>query len=213
MAQTKVDLYNRTLVHLGVNPNIESESEDTKKRIVLDASYNSARKHVLKQHDWSCAKEYFTLVEVGTPPASWAKQYKWPNDMLKPRYLERKNRKSTEIPFTTATYSDADNGRIKVIQTDLSNAVMVGTYNLEEVNDFTIELFEGIAAYLAFLSSHQFTDSSQIKQQAFNFFENMVGMGAQMDANAEAQDEEQSSPWHRARDYDVDPYPEVIRGT
>lgn len=211
MTITKVEIYNNALAHLGVDPNIESETEETKKLRVLSAVYNSSRVHCLKVHDWGCAKSFFTLTEVGTKPSSWAKQYKWPNQMLKPRFIENANRKADLLAFSIGTYEDADNGRNKVIWSDVSDVVMCGTYDLTDTDQFSQELADSISAYMAWRTARQFTDSKTIKQQAYEFYLRMLAEGAQIDAEMEADDPEQDADWIRARGGGVEPLPEVIR--
>lgn len=211
MTVTKVDIYNDACTHLGVDPDIESDTEDTKKARVFNAIWDSSRKHCLKRHDWGCAKEFFDLVVVGTKPLSWGYQYKWDNQMLSPRFIQNTNRKADRIPFSSGTYSDDDNGRIRVIWTDQADAIMCGTYDLEEPNLMSEELQESIAAYMAFKSSHQFTDSKSIKNQAYEFYQMKIAEGAQIDALQEADDPEQEAPWIRSRGGTADPLPQVIR--
>ena len=81
MTTTKVNAFNITLAHLGIDPNIESETEETKKRRVLDSVYTFALQNVLKAHDWGFATAYFTLSPVGTKPTDWSHQYAWPTNL------------------------------------------------------------------------------------------------------------------------------------
>lgn len=211
MTISKVEIFNNTLAHLGVDPNIEAENEDTKKWRVLNAVWESSRRHCLKAHDWGCAKEYFTLVEVGTAPSSWAKQYKWPNTMLKPRFIEQDNRKADRLPYSIGSYEDDDNARGKVILTDVADAIMVGTLDLTDTHLMTDELADSIASYMAWRTARNFTDSKTIKQQAYEFHLRMLAEGAQIDAQMDADDPEQDADWIRARGGGVEPLPEVIR--
>lgn len=206
MALTKVDLYNNILEHLGETPNVESSTEKTKAVKVFNAIYDVSRKTVLKAHDWGFAKRFYSLVAVGTAPVSWGYQYKHPNDMLKPRFIERSNRRSTELSYAIANYEDDDNGKIKVIHTDAGNAVMVGTDDIEDLSLFSEECFEALAAYMAFKSVRNFTDSRALKSDAWQVYQAMLAQGAQIDALSEADDLEQDADWIRARgSHDIRP--------
>lgn len=207
---TKADIFNATLVLMGVTPDVESDTEKTKKAKTLNAIWDFSRKFVLKAHDWGFAKKYYNLVEVGTAPVSWAYQYKFPNDMLKPRYIEQANRRADELPYEIAQYEDADNGLIKVIRCDISAAVMVGTANVTDLSIFTEEFIDPLSGYMAFKGVRPFSDSKTFQRELLNGYKESLANGAHIDALSEADDPEQDADWIRARGGGVAPLPQVI---
>lgn len=199
MTTTLVSVYNLTLANLGIDPNVESETEETKKRRVLSSVYDFSRKTILKAHNWGFATAYATLSPVGTKPTDWSYQYAWPNAMLKPRYIVQAVRNADPIPFRVGQYSDNDNGLQKVIWTDEANAEMAMTVDTLDLDLWTTEAIETLAAYMAFRTAHPFTDSKSKQNDMYQLYLRTMADAAQIDALTNADDEEQEADWIRAR--------------
>jgi len=82
---TKIDIYNRALQQIQGKP-IQSLTENTRQRKVLDGFYDSDRQAVLVSHKWSFATEAIALASIAVPDSytdTWSYAYNYPADILK----------------------------------------------------------------------------------------------------------------------------------
>ncbi len=137
MALTKIQIYNKAMAHIGHRQTIQSETEQSVERVILDRFYDSARTTTLEDFDWPFARTYLQLSDLGTPPSWWAYRYAYPADCIIPRFIvDPSSRSGTEvIAFEIAEYPQT--GGVQCVLTDEATATLAYTLDVTDTSRFS----------------------------------------------------------------------------
>lgn len=154
MAESKTEIANLALIHIGVSPLIEDlEQDDGEEALTVNAVYDVALKAVIRGMEWPFTRKFRTLSLIAEDPTSeWSFSYSYPSDCE--RFVRiigagRNPNHEEKIPFLIAQGS----GSSRIILTDQSDAE--AEYRVREDDpvqypeDFTLALSYKIAALIA----------------------------------------------------------------
>lgn len=121
-----VEISRMALSHIGSDTFIQSIDEDSKEAKTCKTFFDSSLNSLLRQFEWNFATQKLALTLFGTSSSDFAYQYKYPNTCLFARRI---------IPIEktqTVEFSIVNDGGVKVIQTDLKNAVLEFTKKIDD---------------------------------------------------------------------------------
>jgi hypothetical protein len=139
--------------------NIDSLTENSTEANKCNLWYDFSRLETLEMYDWSFARKRLTLSEhTDAPPDGvWAFRYQYPVDCVRARYLENPFQSILNPPFPTVTTYNTDavpyevgvdeNGITKSIMTNMDDAVLVYTFDQQDVNMFSL-IFVGALSFI-----------------------------------------------------------------
>lgn len=144
----KVEICNLALSHIKASSITDFDETSTEAR-QCRIHYDHCRKMVLEDYSWGFAKANFTLNLIASSGVlEWTYEYHYPSDCVKPRYLtvSRYAADGNEpIPFEDCINSDDE----KVIRTNLGEAVLVYTKDVENSEIFTNRFSDALSWKLA----------------------------------------------------------------
>lgn len=201
MSLTSVDICNMALGHVGAANSITAiDGTDTSAEATqCKLWYDQCRKDVLTLYNWSFARKRDDLVELLTddPPDSWGFRYAYPSDCLKVCYLVNPvGRDADAVPYELELNAD-DSAR--TILTDLDDAVMVYTKDVETVTQFTPQFVDMLAHWLAYRIAFTLTADPRIEQKEFQTFMSQWRILTAIDANEGMPSKPRDASWIEAR--------------
>lgn len=175
MTISRVTIANMALSHIGAKSNIESLSEGSAESNVCNLWYDHARRKTLEMYDWNFARKRLTLsAHTDDPPDGvWAYRYQYPSDCVRFRYIENPFQElptvfgpphilgSDAVPFEVATDED---GTTRSILTDMSEAVGVYTFDLEDENMFSSTFVDALSYMIASRIAFSITGKANLKE-------------------------------------------------
>ena len=193
---SQVQICNIALGNIGGKASISSITENSKEAIACNRVYDTVLRAVLRAHNWSFAKAYFTLNDLGDPPTHWSYRYSWPADCLKVREIVPAATTDDPVLFEVGAGATAST---KVILTDKAEAEMVYTKLMDDPvaypDDFTMTLAWHIAAAIALPLSADL----QLQQSAFQTYLAYLGTSAASDSGEFHNQQRRTPEWMSGR--------------
>lgn len=196
MNYTKAKIFNITLKNLRVSVSIQNTNQTDKNTIVLNEFYDSAREQVLKDFDWNFANSYRELALTGNIPQNpkFLYEYDYPNDCMFAReIIPYYNRDIVEFEVAANTTGQ------KVINTNITPAVLRYTKSVENEIFFSTEFVMALCWYLAFLSAPAITGNRSIQSDCLNVYTNMLAKAKALNASEGYIKNDDSCSWLEAR--------------
>lgn len=206
-AISKTHIGNLALTHVGARHNIENvDTEQSSEADVIRLWYDFARQQALESHDWGFARKRVVATlhadtistTSNTPYAGvWGFRYKYPNDCIVMRKIQHPNAPPDDaIPFEIELSLD---GNEKTVLTNLETAVLVYTFDQEQLNLFSPSFVVAhslfLAAHIAFSITGKITLKKELERQAFQ----SVALAGASDANEGMEPPPRDADWIRAR--------------
>lgn len=204
MANTKLDVFNMAMYHIGTREDIADVNESSREAEVCRLLYPRVKDQVLRAAYWASAKGYSRLAVLaerdtaedwvsGDPEPGFLYTYAVPNDFLFPRYLHTYSR------FTLGNH----NGQHAIFTND-EQALLFYTNNQENVALWDANLFMAMTYALA---AHATMPLNGRPSRARNAAEqaNAIILEARVaNANSEEMQIDTVPPWIAARGYTGD---------
>lgn len=185
MADSPVDICNSALAFLG-DYTISSLDENNKQSRACALWYPKARKMVLEEHNWNCAKHVKTIPkDGGEPPMDWAYSYAMPSDCI--RLIRFKD---PDARFEV---------RGRQICADTADGTLLYIRDVEDTTYFPPLLSDCIALMLAQKIAFSLTGEPGIVSQITTLFERQMAKARGSDAQLDAFADFIPSDWHNAR--------------
>lgn len=197
---------NMSLSHIGAQSDIESLTEESPAAKECALWYDFARQQALESFDWNFARKRVagtlhadTISTTSNQPytGTWAFRYKYPGDCLSMRKIQSPASPPADaIPYTVEL---SLNGDEKTVLTNMENAVLVYTFDQEEVSLYTAGFVVAFSFALATAISFGLTGKLSIQKAMEDKFIRTVGQaGAQMQ-NEEVRPPPRDADWVRDR--------------
>lgn len=167
-AISKVKIANMSLSNIGARSSIESFTEGSAEARQIDLWYDYSRQAVLEAFDWSFARKRLTLATHSEDPPDdvWLYRYQYPVDCISARSLVNPLGEDADaIPFELEVSAD---GLTKTILTDLDDAVLVYTFDLELTSLFSAFFVDTLAAHLAYKIAISLTGKVSLRDKMLN---------------------------------------------
>lgn len=167
MNYTKAKIFNIVLKNLKISVSIQNANQNDKNTVVLNEFYDTATAQVLKDFDWNFANAYRELSLTGYIPQNpnFLYEYDYPNDCLFAREI---------IPFADGgivEFEIASNKQgNKVINTNITPAVLRYTKLMENETFFTAEFVTALSWYLSFLAAPSLCGSRSVQSDCLNIY-------------------------------------------
>lgn len=146
---TTTELCNIALGRLGISIFIANlETEQSNEARVCRIFYDTVRDRVLEDFPWSFAKRTRDLQDIGTPPASWAYRYRYPNDCLFARSVQVAGAGAPLKPIPFEKVEDESAGGLAIC-TDAFPAELVYTARITNAALYTAQFVNALAWALA----------------------------------------------------------------
>lgn len=200
---SKVTIANMALGHVGARDSIESFSEESTAARQANLWYDFARKQCLEAFDWSFARKRLTLALIEEVASGdelqyeWKYRYQYPSDCVTARYIVNPLGKDADaVPFEIETSEDNET---RTILTNMEDAVLVYTFDLESTDLFSYHFIETLSYLLASQMAFNLTGKAQLKGEMFNLFINMLSRADAADANERVGEPPRDADWIRLR--------------
>lgn len=201
MPNTKLDVFNMAMFHVGTRSDIADVDEESRPAEVCRLLYDRVKDSVLRSAYWSAAKAYSRLAVaterddtvdwVSTDPEPGFRfAYHVPNDFLYPRYL------STYEKFTPGVY-----GNQKAIFANTEEAILFYTMRQDNVALWDEHLFMAMTWALAAYASMPLNAKPQRAQNAMQQANNLILDARVANANSEDMQIDTLPDWITARGY------------
>lgn len=182
----KIEICNIALARIGVAP-IESMGEASEAARACSQYYDFVRRGVLRKYPWTFATRRVTLAQINTQPPDFNYAYRYPANALALRKMYNANYCGLPEANQYKIISDREG---KVIYTDVENANIEYTADIEDVSLFDDEFIEALgwklAAEIAFMLTGNI-DIAQTCVQAYNaYFAEAAADNAQEENVADA---------------------------
>ena len=194
---SRVKIANMALSGVGAG-NIESFDEPSPEARQCKLWYDFTRQQTLEAFDWSFARKRLTLaLSAEDPPISWGYRYQYPSDCIVARYLQSPAALMDEtVPFSIEVDQA---GTAKTIVTNMDEAVLVYTFDLETTSMFSPHFVNALAARLGAEIAFALTGNRGIKGDLFQQFQILIGQAPTHNANEEVSEPPPESSWISGR--------------
>jgi hypothetical protein len=186
------------LSHVGSKSNIESIDEENPAAKECKLWYEAARIKTLEAFNWSFARRSRALAEhaIAAPTNRWSYRYQFPADMVMPRFIENPAGPTEDaIPFEMEVASDDS----KSIVTDAEDAVMLYTFDLETVSEFSVHFVEAMALALGIRIAYKLSGKTSLATRLTKEFDAKINIAPASDVSGSVPRPERDASWHRAR--------------
>ena len=180
MTLSKAQIFNITLNILGVSMPLENPNGNDNRAILLNNYYELARDYVLKDHDWNFASTFKALTLCEKPPQfiKYKYCYDYPNDCVFAREI-MPYANSEIVEFEVAANVMGN----KVINTNLTPAVLRYTRLIENEALYPAEFVMALSWYLAFLSAPSICGNRTIQSDCLNIYTSMLAKAKALNAS------------------------------
>jgi len=202
-----VGIANLALSHVGAATLIESFDEDTEEARQTRAFYHQSRREVLEAYDWNFARRRQgaalhgdTISETATDPLAgvWGFRYQYPADCIVIRKVQ-----NALSPPADATPFDVElslNGKEKTVLTDMEDAVLVYTSDLEDTPLFSSMFVTSLALLLGSKIAWPLTQKRKLALELFGQYRSTLPAATASNANEQVSPPPRLADWHRDRD-------------
>lgn len=192
MALTDVEICNLALSRLGIRA-ITTLSDGTPEADACSLNYDYLRQALLVDFQWTFATSYFTLTENAesvTCPG-WTYVYSWPAGCLAARRIYNASERTTDYDSVKFHVFWSGSQSKRYIATDQEDAVLIGTYNMTTVTEFSRWFIQALVLILAARLCQALKGDPQLTQQVHQEYQ--IVMDRAISANAMEQTTEPSS--------------------
>ncbi len=167
MNYTKAKIFNLALKNLRISQSLQSAQQTDRNTVILNEYYESARDEVLKDFDWNFANAYRELTPTGNIPQNphFIYEYDYPNDCLLAREVIN-GYSDGIIEFEVAAAQNFQ----KVINTNVSPAIVRYTKVVTNENFFPVEFVMALSWYLAFLAAPSISANRALQNDCLNVY-------------------------------------------
>lgn len=160
-----VEVCNMALSHIGSKSRIESIDENSAEANECKTWFDWSRRQVLEDHNWNFARKRASLALHGdAPPAGWSYRYEYPSDCIKARLIYNPSGPYADpIPFTIES---VDDGSESCILTNQVNAILIYSWELLNLGQFSSLGIDALAWRLAERVAMPLTGDKQMKDLA-----------------------------------------------
>lgn len=200
MANTKLDVFNMAMFHVGARSDIADINEKSRPAEVCRLLYDRVRDQVLRAAYWASAKGYSRLAVAaeatdvawvpGDPEPGFRFAYHVPNDFLYPRYLN-----------TFGRFSLGTRNAETAIYANDEAALLFYTRREENVALWDANLFMAISFALAAYATMPLSGKPQRAANASQQANTLILEARQANANAEDVQLDTIPDWIAARGY------------
>jgi len=198
MAVGKAQICNLALAHIRQTKttiaNLDADEGST--AVLCRIHYDICRLFVLADHNWTFATKRKALVDVGSPPATWAYRYDWPTDCVQFQGVQGQTREDNAIPFKIEM---APTGDKNSILTDEPLAVGLYTYDNENTSGFPASFVSALSWYLASELAPSLSGDRNLQRDCLEVYGRTKRAAQSIDNRQEQFDPEPLSPWDQAR--------------
>ena len=197
---SKVKIGNMALSHIGASSSIESFSEETAAAQAVDLWYDFSRLQILEAYDWGFARkrQALALDSEAAPEGVWGFRYQYPADAVSIREIcNPLGPDADAIPFEIELSSD---GLRKTILTDVEDATVIYTKDLETTSLYTAFFVEALSYLLAHHIAYTITGKRTIRQEMLEIYNQYIQLAPAQNANERVDRPKRNAPWIRARD-------------
>ena len=202
---SSTDIANMALSHLAVDT-IENFTDQKVQGVQVRTWYDYSRRMALEAFDWNFARKRQTaalhsdeISETDTDPLAgvWGFRYQYPGDCLIVRKLQNSMAPPGDAyPFEIETSLD---GSEKTIVTDVEDAVIVYTWDQENISAFSSIFVLAFSHLLAHHMAHVLTRKSGYRRQQLALYQGVL-IGAQAtSANESVGKPPRDADWVRLR--------------
>lgn len=191
----KIEVCNFALGRIGIEP-IESLDEASKAARTCKQFYDFVRKTVLRKHSWNFATKREALALIGSTSAEYKYTYAYPGDAVALRRLYNKDH--TILPRDNE-YRIMHSSTGTVIHTNIENANIEYTADIEDVSVFDEQFIESLAWKLAAEIALILTGSQEIAASCVQAYNAYYVDATSSDANEENKIEPRLNRLARAR--------------
>ncbi len=190
-----IEICRMALLQVGSENLIESLEEPSKEAKLCKAYYQLALESLLREYSWNIANTEKQLTLFGTS-SKYQFQYKYPNDCLRANAVF-----NPEISTDMDTvFNVSISGGVKVIQTDLEDAILSYTSKIIDPTQITDPMFiECLVLKLAGFICTPLTSDKQILQQITTLYQNALYKAQASDSNEGQAEQPNDADWIRAR--------------
>ena len=142
---SQVSICNLALVAIGSSAFIQSMDEESVEARYAKLVYDAARRAVLRAHPWNFATVRDSLASVTAQKSKYSYSYALPTKCIKARYIVPLI-PDEKIPFEVALSND---GSFRILHTDMPDAELAFTYDLENPDLFDPMFVDTFALGLA----------------------------------------------------------------
>lgn len=145
--------------------------------------YDTCRRAVLSDHEWSFCNQYETLALSGTAPGHWEYCYAYPADTVRVRFLFDENfdpQRDSRVPFKIAVAPDKSG---KQVWTNLEEAQAAITLNIENPNLFDAQFILALSYKLAHEIALPMTRDKSKKREMYQYYMQALPQAAVSDMN------------------------------
>ena len=193
-----VAVCNMALSHVGSSTVIESLTENSKAAKSCKRWFRAARISTLEAYNWSFARKSEALAthSVDAPTNRWAYRYQWPSDCVAPRFIENPaGRDANAVPFDSENAGDGT----KSIVTDLDDAVLIYTFDLENIVSFSMHGILMLSYQLGAFINYEMNGKPETRTWLQKMFNEMAVVAPTTDSASYIPDEERDASWIRDR--------------
>ena len=198
-ATSAVAIANMALSHIGTRSNIESLSENSVEAKQASIWYDHCRLQTLEASDWNFARKRLTLALHGeaAPDGVWAYRYQYPSDCIFARRIKNPlGSLADQVPFNIELNTT---GEEKTILTNMENAELVYTKNVESPSLFPTLFVDAVSHLLASYMAYPLTGTRSIKTDELNIYAAILRIAAANNANEQAEAPPRDAPWVAGR--------------
>lgn len=198
MASSKTEIAQLALSNIHNETTVEDiDTENTTLAATCRLWYDTARKAALTDFDWSFARKRLTLASHNeSPPDEWSYRYQYPADCLATRRIPNPvDRNGPPTPFEVATAPDGT----RSILTDLDDAVLVYTWDVEDTLLFSPAFDLALAYKLALYLAGPLTAKASLKKDLAVAYRTSIIMAAAQDANQQMDRPPPDASWIQGR--------------
>lgn len=203
------------LSHVGARSIIESFDEESGEAKEINLWYDFARKQTLEAFDWNFARKRLALAgHDDDPPDNWLFRYQYPADCLVARHIVNPANQFTAISSTGRVWvtshelqrqNDAipfeieqSNGT-KSILTNLEEATLVYTFNLESTALFSNLFVEALSRCLAARVAFKLSGKQSVADKQFQIFYALIREAERSNGNERVDGPPRDAEWVRGR--------------
>jgi hypothetical protein len=127
----------------------------------------------------------------------WKYRYQYPSDCVAARHIVNPNGKNDDaVPFEIET---GVNGDVKTILTDMEDAILVYTFDVEQTSLFTSHFVDTLAVLLAHRIAFSLTGQRSTASDMLNLYTGMIRVAPAHNANERVSAPPRDAPWIRGR--------------
>lgn len=165
----KVMIWNMALSRLKSSEQVSSDTDVTPTANWCRLWYDHCLDTVLRDFDWPFASRRVALADVGSPSTNWEYAYAYPSDCVKVRALVVEGDRNPKPP-DRYQYEIANNGSMRIIQTDTEIAELLYTARITDTTLFDPHFVSALVANLACELAMPVTGKAEYADRARQYY-------------------------------------------